>query len=110
MTTASSKAPNATIRFPPIRPPCHLPRRRASGGGRLFDEPRQWPCDHAPMARDITQVRKLRDADAFDAHLAAIGTVLPRHPDPGTVLSRPLDAAGRTLANRWVVLPMEGWD
>ncbi len=56
------------------------------------------------------QVRKLRDAAAFDGHLAAIGATLPRHPDPPAVLSRPLAAAGRTLANRWVVLPMEGWD
>lgn len=56
------------------------------------------------------QVRKLRDEPAFAAHLAAIGATLPRHPDPAEVLARPLDAAGRTLANRWVVLPMEGWD
>lgn len=56
------------------------------------------------------QVRKLRDAEAFAAHLAAIGAVLPSHPEPAAVLGRPLDVAGRTLANRWAVLPMEGWD
>jgi 2,4-dienoyl-CoA reductase-like NADH-dependent reductase (Old Yellow Enzyme family) len=68
------------------------------------------PCDHAPMARDFVQVRKLRDADAFDAHLAAIGATLPRHPDPAAVLGGPVDVLGRPLANRWAVLPMEGWD
>lgn len=62
------------------------------------------------MAREIVQVRKLRDAAAFDAHLAAIGTAFPRHPDPAAVLGQPLAVAGRTLSNRWVVLPMEGWD
>jgi NADPH2 dehydrogenase len=62
------------------------------------------------MAREIVQVRKLRDAAAFDAHLDAIGAVLPRHEDPATVLGQPYDAAGHRLANRWVVLPMEGWD
>jgi 2,4-dienoyl-CoA reductase-like NADH-dependent reductase (Old Yellow Enzyme family) len=62
------------------------------------------------VAREIVQVRKLRDAEAFAAHLAAIGAVLPNHPEPAAVLGRPLDAAGRTLANRWAVLPMEGWD
>ena len=56
------------------------------------------------------QVRKLRDADAFDAHLAAIGVTFPRHADPAAVLGRPCEVVGRTLANRWVVLPMEGWD
>ncbi len=55
------------------------------------------------------------DADAFDAHLAGLGIALPRHPDPPAVLSRPVervDAAtgGARLANRWAVLPMEGWD
>jgi 2,4-dienoyl-CoA reductase-like NADH-dependent reductase (Old Yellow Enzyme family) len=62
------------------------------------------------MARDIVQVRKLRDARAFDAHLVAIGTTLPRHPAPADVLGTPVEVLGRTLANRWAVLPMEGWD
>lgn len=56
------------------------------------------------------QVRKLRDPDAFAAHLAAIGAVLPMHSDAAALLGRPLPVEGRTLANRWVVLPMEGWD
>ena len=68
------------------------------------------PCDHAPVAREIVQVRKLRDRDAFATHLDAIGAVLPMHPEAAAVLARPLLVEGRTLANRWVVLPMEGWD
>jgi 2,4-dienoyl-CoA reductase-like NADH-dependent reductase (Old Yellow Enzyme family) len=62
------------------------------------------------MARDVVQVRKLRDAAAFAAHLDAIGATLPRHDDPAAVLGRPVEVLGRTLANRWAVLPMEGWD
>jgi 2,4-dienoyl-CoA reductase-like NADH-dependent reductase (Old Yellow Enzyme family) len=62
------------------------------------------------MARDVVQVRKLRDAAAFEAHLAAIGAAFPRHPAPADVLGRPLEVAGRTIPNRWAVLPMEGWD
>jgi NADPH2 dehydrogenase len=62
------------------------------------------------MAREIVQVRKLRDADAFDAHLATIGVAFPRHADPAEVLGRSFATVGHTLANRWAVLPMEGWD
>ncbi len=56
------------------------------------------------------QVRRLRDAAAFDAHLQDLGIELERHPDPAAVLGRELDVAGAALANRWAVLPMEGWD
>ncbi|HEY3723495.1 MAG TPA: NADH:flavin oxidoreductase [Acidimicrobiia bacterium] len=62
------------------------------------------------MAREIVQVRRLRDAAAFDAHLQDLGIELARHPDPAAVLGRAVDVAGATLANRWAVLPMEGWD
>jgi NADPH2 dehydrogenase len=62
------------------------------------------------MARAIVQVRKLRDEAAFEAHLASIGTAFPRHPDPAAVLGRDITVIGRRLANRWAVLPMEGWD
>jgi 2,4-dienoyl-CoA reductase-like NADH-dependent reductase (Old Yellow Enzyme family) len=62
------------------------------------------------MARGIVQVRTLRDADAFDAHLQKLGVALPRHAEPAAVLGRPLEVGARTLPNRWVVLPMEGWD
>ena len=62
------------------------------------------------MAREIVQVRKLRDANAFDAHLATIGATLPTRADAASALGRPLEVRGRTLTNRWAVLPMEGWD
>jgi NADPH2 dehydrogenase len=62
------------------------------------------------MAREIVQVRKLRDAEAFDSHLATLGVSFPRHATPGAVLGRPFAAARANLANRWAVLPMEGWD
>lgn len=55
-------------------------------------------------------MRRLRDRAAFAAHLDALGASLPLAADPAAVLGRPLEVAGRVLANRWAVLPMEGWD
>jgi len=63
---------------------------------------------------DITQVRRLDTAAAFAAHLAAIGADL--HFDDevevgdATPLAAPLDVGGRIAANRFAILPMEGWD
>lgn len=65
----------------------------------------------------VTQVRRLKEADEFRAHLAGLGVDLPFDPvvDPAGTLARPLTmrdgTAGELVAgNRWCVLPMEGWD
>ncbi|MBQ90751.1 MAG: NADH:flavin oxidoreductase [Acidimicrobiaceae bacterium] len=65
----------------------------------------------------VTQVRRLKEADEFRAHLAGLGVDLPFDPvvDPAGTLARPLrmrdGTAGELVAgNRWCVLPMEGWD
>jgi 2,4-dienoyl-CoA reductase-like NADH-dependent reductase (Old Yellow Enzyme family) len=67
--------------------------------------------------RSIPQVKKLRDAGAWRDHLAELGLDLPLVDDvagPEGPLAAPLDLdlAGtrRTVANRFAVLPMEGWD
>ena len=63
------------------------------------------------MGERFVQVRTLRDRGALDAHLAALGVDLPLADDPATVLGAPLRPdAGPGLANRFAILPMEGWD
>ena len=65
-------------------------------------------------AREGVQVRTLRRWDELAARLAALGLDLAvdRDVDPAGPLAQPLDLAGmgRTAANRFCVLPMEGWD
>jgi 2,4-dienoyl-CoA reductase-like NADH-dependent reductase (Old Yellow Enzyme family) len=63
------------------------------------------------MRRDHPQVKMLKRADAFLAHLADIDVVLPFADPPALdALRAPIDVAGRTSANRFAILPMEGWD
>jgi NADPH2 dehydrogenase len=61
---------------------------------------------------DIVQVRTLRTHDALSARLAHLGLGLGVDPevDPDGALAQPLGVAGREAANRFCVLPMEGWD
>lgn len=62
------------------------------------------------MAR-LTQVKRLRTADAFQAHAAQVGAELPFDDPPDLeALGAPFAVAGRTCANRFAILPMEGWD
>lgn len=63
------------------------------------------------------QVKNLKTLDALRAHLDALGVEIPLadEVDPDGVLATPVDvvdgAAGTLrLANRFAVLPMEGWD
>ena len=60
------------------------------------------------------RVAALKTADAFRAHLASSGIQLPfddtLDPAASTPLASPLPLLGRTLRNRFAVLPMEGWD
>jgi len=61
--------------------------------------------------REHPQVKRLRDPDDLLAHLDAIGVALPYDRTVDTaVLAEPVEVAGRTCANRFAVLPMEGWD
>ncbi len=54
------------------------------------------------------------DADALREHLRGLGVELPVdeqvHTGPDAALSRPIELCGKRLANRFCVLPMEGWD
>jgi 2,4-dienoyl-CoA reductase-like NADH-dependent reductase (Old Yellow Enzyme family) len=61
-----------------------------------------------------TQVKKLDSVEAFAEHVASLGIDIPiaATVDPSGALSRPLEIAGlgRSVPNRFAVLPMEGWD
>jgi 2,4-dienoyl-CoA reductase-like NADH-dependent reductase (Old Yellow Enzyme family) len=61
--------------------------------------------------RDFPQVKSLSNASAFLAHLDALGVTLPFADPPALdALAAPIEVAGRTCANRFCILPMEGWD
>jgi 2,4-dienoyl-CoA reductase-like NADH-dependent reductase (Old Yellow Enzyme family) len=58
------------------------------------------------------RVASLKTGEAFQAHLAEAGIVLPfdealRHPSP---LGEPFERGGLRVGNRFCILPMEGWD
>jgi 2,4-dienoyl-CoA reductase-like NADH-dependent reductase (Old Yellow Enzyme family) len=71
------------------------------------------------MSNRITQVRKLSDAESFEAHLDRVGADLRFDPlvetGPAAPLAQPITVAlgpagSRTIGNRLAILPMEGWD
>ena len=59
-------------------------------------------------------VASLKTAEDFLGRLAALGVDMPFdadvRPTPDGPLARPLSVEGRTVGNRFCVLPMEGWD
>ena len=100
----AASAPNAPIRFPPIRPPCHLADAgRASAARR--------PCDHAPMARDDHAGAQ---APGRGGVRRAPGRARRRAPTaPGSGRRCSADRSTRPAARSRTggsVLPMEGWD
>ncbi|MBV9950798.1 MAG: NADH:flavin oxidoreductase [Acidimicrobiia bacterium] len=65
----------------------------------------------------LTQVKRLARHEDLVAHLDSLGVRIPfdREVDPSGPLSTPLElhdgsAGTRTVANRFAILPMEGWD
>ncbi|MBW2240912.1 MAG: NADH:flavin oxidoreductase [Deltaproteobacteria bacterium] len=63
----------------------------------------------------MTEPRKLsrlRSLEKLTAYLEELGIELPLDEEvaPDGPLAQPLDVAGRTLGNRFAILPMEGWD
>ena len=65
------------------------------------------------MGTGPIQVRRLRTVSELRARLAELGVAVPADAEVAAAgpLAEPLDAGrvGR-LANRWAILPMEGWD
>jgi 2,4-dienoyl-CoA reductase-like NADH-dependent reductase (Old Yellow Enzyme family) len=63
------------------------------------------------MRRDFPQVKSLERADDFLARVAELDIELPFADPPALdALRAPVQIAGRNCANRFAVLPMEGWD
>jgi NADPH2 dehydrogenase len=60
------------------------------------------------------RVASLKTAEDFRAYLAALGVDLPFDESleigPAAPLAQPYTVKGRTIGNRFCVLPMEGWD
>jgi 2,4-dienoyl-CoA reductase-like NADH-dependent reductase (Old Yellow Enzyme family) len=62
--------------------------------------------------RAIVQVKQLKSVDAVRARLAELGVDvgIDDDVDPAGPLARSLAIGGRTVGNRFAILPMEGWD
>ncbi len=60
------------------------------------------------------KVATLRTPQMFLDHLAGLGVSLPFEPEllaaPDSPMAQPLTVDGLTIANRFCILPMEGWD
>ena len=85
------------------------PARRV--GARAPGRHRRGPRGPRAMRRDHPQVKTLKTPEAFLAHLGYLGIDLPfADPPDVAALAAPIDVAGRPCANRFAILPMEGWD
>ncbi|HLF02320.1 MAG TPA: hypothetical protein VI547_10115 [Anaerolineales bacterium] len=66
------------------------------------------------MTTHYTRVAQLKTADAFAAHLAALGVEMPFDRElqtgPMSPLAQFYTLGERVIGNRFAVLPMEGWD
>jgi NADPH2 dehydrogenase len=62
--------------------------------------------------RPIGQVKQLRSVGAFRARCEQLGidVAIDDEVDPHGPLAQPLAVGGRTVGNRFAILPMEGWD
>jgi 2,4-dienoyl-CoA reductase-like NADH-dependent reductase (Old Yellow Enzyme family) len=67
-----------------------------------------WRLDLSQYGR----VASLKTLDDFRGRLAALGVEMPCDAtlEPDGPLAQPLTVNGRTIGNRFCVLPMEGWD
>src|SRR5690349_11764975 len=65
-------------------------------------------------ATGYVRLASLKSAEAFRRHLSALGLDLgfdeTLKAGPRSPLAQPYDFKGSTIANRFCVLPMEGWD
>lgn len=58
------------------------------------------------------KLSRLRSLEKLETYLEELGIELPLDEElvPDGPLAQPLEVAGRTLGNRFAILPMEGWD
>jgi 2,4-dienoyl-CoA reductase-like NADH-dependent reductase (Old Yellow Enzyme family) len=64
------------------------------------------------MSLTIKRVAQLKTPDDFRAHLQSVGAAIPFDEaiTPNGPLAQPVTVHGRTVGNRFAILPMEGWD
>ena len=66
------------------------------------------------MTRSYPRIAALKTAAQFEAHVAAIGATLPFEATveaaPDSPLAQPVATSAGRAANRFCILPMEGWD
>jgi len=64
------------------------------------------------MPIKIKRVAQLKTADDFRKHLDEVGVAMPFDEtlEPHGPLAQPATVNGRTIGNRFCILPMEGWD
>jgi len=62
-------------------------------------------------ARRWPQLKRLKTAEEFRSRLTELDVALPFSDPPAVdALAAPATVAGRNVANRFAILPMEGWD
>ncbi len=67
------------------------------------------------MSPSFPKLAQFADARSLAHHFQHLGFDVPCDPSPltaeqGSPLNAPLTVGGRTVANRWCIHPMEGWD
>ncbi|MHB9138056.1 MAG: NADH:flavin oxidoreductase, partial [Victivallaceae bacterium] len=66
------------------------------------------------MSSEYRKISSDKTAADFAAHIAALGIILgfaeKTRIGESSPLGRPLEYKGRSIGNRWCILPMEGWD
>ncbi len=65
------------------------------------------------MANNYAKVAQFRTLEAFREYLKSQNIAIPLAelpPPDQSAMAKPLTYNGRTIGNRWAILPMEGWD
>jgi len=66
------------------------------------------------MSNPIPKISSFKTAESFRAHLKELGLELELddriESAPASPMAAPLKVYGKTIGNRWCILPMEGWD
>ncbi len=65
------------------------------------------------MANNYAKVAQFRTLEAFREYLKSQNITIPLAelpPPEQSAMAKPLTYNGRTIGNRWAILPMEGWD
>ena len=63
------------------------------------------------MVENYRKVTEFKDVESFSAYIAEQGYHIGFAPEgKHEALAQTAECLGKTLGNRWAILPMEGWD